>query len=176
MDSILEGFKQERKDLDFICPRVIRDRIADEIVDEWYLIGHVLSVSDKRLKSIHSDITLTSPKDKAVAVLDAWGEEHGGAATCLKFAEALHRRNKIGSLKILCDEVKQLTEHDRTTRAAQLREELMKEEAEATATDGESGSHGYSWSACFTSLVPSLPDLFNAREKRGGAWDPKSRA
>ena len=25
------------------------------------------------------------------------------------------------------------------------------------------------------SLVPSLPDLFNARKKRGGAWDPKSR-
>ena len=25
------------------------------------------------------------------------------------------------------------------------------------------------------SLVPSLPDLFNAREKRGGAWYLKSR-
>ena len=27
-----------------------------------------------------------------------------------------------------------------------------------------------------TSLVPGLPDLFNARKKIGGAWDLMSRA
>ena len=26
------------------------------------------------------------------------------------------------------------------------------------------------------SLIPRLPDLFNARERRGGAWDLMSRA
>ena len=142
MDSILEGFDLESKDLDFKCPRQIRDRIACEIIDDWYLIGRVLDVSDKRLKSIHYDITLTSPEEKAVALLDTWAEERGRAATCLKLAEALYNRRKMRIVEILCVEVMQQVKHDKTTRAAQLREELKKE-AEATATDGESSSHGY---------------------------------
>ena len=144
MDSILKAFDLGSKDLDFKCPRKIRDRIASEIIDEWYLIGRELDVSHKKLKSIRSDITLTLPDLKAIAVLDAWGEEHGGAATCLKLAEALHNRRMMHVLEILCEEVKRLTEHDKTTPSAQLREEVKKEKAEATATDGESGSHEYS--------------------------------
>ena len=150
MDSILKAFDLERKDLDFKTPRKIRDRIAGEIIGDWYLIGRVLNVSQRKLDSIRvNNIFLPSPEDKAVAVLDAWDEEHGLAATCLKLAEALYNRRMMRIVEILCEEVKRLMKHDKTRPAAQLREMLKKEEAEATATNGESSSLGYSWSICF---------------------------
>ena len=107
MDGVLPK-TLERKDLDIICPRKIRNRIADKIIDEWDLVGRELDVSDKKLKSIRDDRALTLPEKKAVAVLDAWAEEHGRGATCLKLAEALYRRIKTGVIEILCDEVTQM--------------------------------------------------------------------
>ena len=98
----------ERKDLDIKCPRKIRDRIADNIIDEWYLVGRELDVSDQKLKLIHRDSSLTLPEEKAVAVLDAWAEEHGSRATCLRLAEALYGRQKTRVIEILCDEVTQM--------------------------------------------------------------------
>ena len=71
-------------------------------------VGRELDVSDKKLKSIRDDCALTLPEKKAAAVLDAWAEEHGSGATCLKLAEALYRRKKIRVREILCDEVTQM--------------------------------------------------------------------
>ena len=107
MDGVLPR-NLERKDLDIICPRKIRNRIADEIIEEWDLVGRELDVSDKKLMSIRDDCALTLPEKKAVAVLDAWAEEHGSRATCLKLAEALYRRKKMRVIEILCDEVTQM--------------------------------------------------------------------
>ena len=105
MDSVLEHFNLESKDLDFRCPRKIRDRIAGELVGDWYLVGRTLDVSDKGLKSVHDNHTLPKPEAKAVAALDAWDEEKGREATCLKLAEALHDHKKTATLEILCQEV-----------------------------------------------------------------------
>ena len=115
MDNV-QLLNLERKDLDIKCPRKIRVRIADEIIDEWYLVGRELDVSDKKLMSIRSDNSLTL-EEKAVAVLDAWAEEHGSRATCLRLAEALHRRIKTGVIEILCGEVTQI-KRDATTLGA----------------------------------------------------------
>ena len=101
----------ERKYLDIKCPRKIRVRIADEIIDEWYLVGRELDVSNKKLKSIRRDNS--TPEEKAVDVLDAWADEHGCRATCLKLAGALHRRKKMRVIEILCDEVTQM-KHETT--------------------------------------------------------------
>ena len=90
------------------CPRKIRDKIVATVIDECYLLGRELDVSDQKLTSIRRDSSLTLPEEKAVAVLDAWAEEHGNKATCLKLAEALHRRKKTRVIEILCDEVTQM--------------------------------------------------------------------
>ena len=109
MDGVLPR-NLESKDniLDIICPRKIRNRIADEIIDEWDFVGCELDVSDKKLKSIREDSSLTLPEKKTAAVLDAWAEEHESGATCLKLVEALYRRKKIRVIEILCDEVTQV--------------------------------------------------------------------
>ena len=106
LDGVLNRFELKREDFDFECPRKIRDRIAEEIIEEWYLVGRALDVSHKKLKSIRCDSSLTLPEEKAVTVLDAWAEEHGSEATCLKLAEALYGRKKTSVLEILCREVK----------------------------------------------------------------------
>ena len=118
MDSILKAFDLGRKNLDFKCPRKIRDRIAGEIIGEWYLIGRVLGLSHIRLNSIlrQDHTVLPKPEDKAVAALDAWDEEYGRAATCLKLAEALYEHKKFSTLEILCGEVKQYDNYTKSAR------------------------------------------------------------
>ena len=84
MDSVLKQFNLERKKLDFRCPRNVRDRIAGELVGDWYLVVRALNVSDSKLNTIRVDnVTLPKPEDKAVAALDAWDAELGSGATCL---------------------------------------------------------------------------------------------
>ena len=106
MDGVLnKHFDLESKDLDFRCPLNVRDRIVGELVGDWYVVGRTLNVSVSKLNSIRDNHTLPKPEDKAVAALDAWDEEKGSEATCLKLAEALHYHKKISTLEILCKEV-----------------------------------------------------------------------
>ena len=119
MDSVLNEYSLEREDLDFKCTHKIIIRIAGQIIDEWYFIGRDLDVTEGRLASIRHDNTRL-PEDKAVAVLDAWAEEYGEGATCLKLAEALWRRNRIRVIEILCEEVAQMSRD--TTTCMALRE------------------------------------------------------
>ena len=105
-DGVLKNIDLERKDLNLKCQRNIRDRIADEIIGDWYRVGRTLDVSDAKMNCIlHDNVSLTSPADKAVAVLDAWAVEKGSGATCLKLAEALFSHNKVRTIEILCEEV-----------------------------------------------------------------------
>ena len=119
-DGVLKNSGLKRKDLNLKCQRNIRDRIADEIIGDWYRVGRTLGVSDVQLNCIlHDNVSLTSPADKAVAVLDAWAVEKGSGATCLKLAEALFSRNKVRTIEILCEEVKRdATTSEPSTSAA----------------------------------------------------------
>ena len=92
-------------DLNFECPREIRDRIAGEIIDEWDLVGRALGVSDAKVKSISGNTNYLTLERKAVAVLDAWAEEHGSGATCLKLEEALKLRKNKRVREILYKEI-----------------------------------------------------------------------
>ena len=109
MNSVLKQFDLEREDLNFHCPRNIKDKVAGELISDsdWYFVGRTLKVSDKALNSIRDDhVNQSSPELKAVGALDAWDEEHGEkGATCLKLAEALHYHEKISVLETLCKEV-----------------------------------------------------------------------
>ena len=107
MDSVLKQFHLDREDLDFHCPRNIRDSVARELISDWYLVGRTLEVSNKALDSIRDDdVKRSSPELKAVSALDAWDVKHGEkGATCLKLAEALHYHEKTSVLETLCKEV-----------------------------------------------------------------------
>ena len=106
MDDVLRSRGVQREDLDFPCPRKIRDKIAGKIIDEWYMVGRELDVSKEKLTSIRTDnITLARPEEKAVATLDAWEEQRASKATCLELAKALFTRKKTNVLEFLCDEV-----------------------------------------------------------------------
>ena len=50
-------------------------------------------------------------------MLDAWADEYGKRATCLKLSEALWRRKKTRVIEILCEEVAQMS-RDTTTSGA----------------------------------------------------------
>ena len=115
LDGVLNRFELKRDDFDFECPRKTRDRIAEEIIEEWYLVGRALDVSDKKLKSIRCDSSLTLPEEKAVALLEAWAEEHGSKATCLRLAEALYGRKKTSVVEILCRKVKLMIKNESTS-------------------------------------------------------------
>ena len=111
MDDVLKAFDLESQYLKFECPSEIRYSIAGELIknSEWYSLGRELDVSDKRLDTIHEDLTLlTSPERKAVAALDAWAKEKGSEATCLKLAEALYARERRSTLESLCKKVKEM--------------------------------------------------------------------
>ena len=116
MDRVLNECSLERKDLDFKCTRKIILRIAGKIISEWYLVGRELDVAEEKLTSIRNDGS-HSPEEKAVAMLDAWADEYGKGATCLKLATALYQRNKRSVIEILCEEVAQMSS-DTTTSGA----------------------------------------------------------
>ena len=106
-DVLIFGLNEE--DLDIKCPREIINKIAGEILGDWNAVGNELDVSKRRLNVIRCDHTLSGPEQKAFALLDAWTEEKGRAgATCLKLAEALHRRTMTSTIEILCEMVHQL--------------------------------------------------------------------
>ena len=116
-ERVLNSFDLKRKDLDFKCQRSIIDSISGEIIDESYLFGRAVGVSEKRLTSIRGDGNL-SPEEKAVAVLDAWVEEYGCRATCLRLAESLYDRKKNNTLEILCEKVKRDAAAVKTSESA----------------------------------------------------------
>ena len=92
--------------------------VAEEIVDEWYLTGRALNVSESKLKAIKSDSRLSGPEEKAVATMDTWADENGKQATILKLVEALYRRKKRSIIDSICREV----QRDRPTSAASARD------------------------------------------------------
>ena len=120
--KVMNKFGLERDDLKFRCPSRVLHSIAGEMIDDWPMIGQSLDVSTEELKSISQDPSHSSPKQKAVAMLDAWAKEKGREATCLKLAEALHKCKKISTLEKFCKDVKPEVEkrRDITTLPAQL--------------------------------------------------------
>ena len=114
--SVLNDLGLERKDLDFLCTPAIINRIAGEVLDDYFMIGRELEVSNKTLTSIDLDDTKsTKPELKAVAVLDSWMQERGRRATCINLAEVLYRRNKRRAVEILCEEVTRMKRDDTIT-------------------------------------------------------------
>ena len=130
MDGILESYGLKRYNLEYKCPGRILNGIAGEIVGDWNMIGRELDVSKKALTICGS---LGSPEEKAIAMFDAWGEEKGRGATCLKLADVLYERKKIDTLEKLCKKVKREVDEGRAPTAQE------EQKSGPTATDGEFG-------------------------------------
>ena len=105
LGDVLRIYDLKEDDLNFKCPRKILNKLAGEIIVGWYMVGRELGVSKKGLNAIRYDHTLSGPEEKAVGLLDAWTAEKGREATCLKLAEALHRRKMTSTIEILCEMV-----------------------------------------------------------------------
>ena len=115
LNDVLARSDLERKDLLFLCPRKIKDLVADAIADKWNRLGRTLNVPEEKLKAIQSDIGISGPEDKASATMDAWTEEYGEHATCLKLVEALYRRSKLSIIYSVCEEVQRIKDSPTTT-------------------------------------------------------------
>ena len=120
--KVMNKFGLERDDLKFRCPSRVLNSIAGEIIDDWPMVGQALDVSTEELKSIPHSHSHASPKQKAVAMLDAWAKGKGREATCLKLSEALYKCKKISTLEKFCEDVKPEVDkrRDMTTLPAQL--------------------------------------------------------
>ena len=118
VDSVLNGLGLERKDLEFPCTPAIINRIAGEVLDDYYMTGREL-VSNLKVKVIQYDDKIPTSELKAVAVFDAWMQERGRTATCIKLAEVLYRRNNVRAVEILCEEVTRMKRDD-TIKAGSL--------------------------------------------------------
>ena len=105
LDDVLNGYPLEKKDLDCQCSKVIILRVANKLVDDWYMTGRALYVDVKKLDSINVDLNLTKPEERSIAMLDVWVEQYGTGATCLKLIDGLLERKKRKLVEIVCKEV-----------------------------------------------------------------------
>ena len=106
MDDKLKSLGLEKEDLNFKCPRDVLTSIAGEFIGQWNLVGRALGVSDPALRSIPLNCTITSPEEEVTAMFDAWDQQKGREATCLKLAEVLYGRTMTATLELFCEKVK----------------------------------------------------------------------
>ena len=118
LDAILNDYDIVREDLNCKCKQSLLDRMAKEIVGEWYLLGRALSVELKKLKAIKKDnVNSSEPEEKSIAMLDEWADQCDEKATCLKLVEGLLSRNKRSWVEIVCEEVAREKSHQKTKSA-----------------------------------------------------------
>ena len=103
LEEVLSQHGLNRKDLELVCPRDVRNKVAVELVD-WKMVGHCLNFSRAKLEAI--DRENQTEDQRKVALLDAWGEREGKQSSYFKLAEALHQRGRSDLVQILCDELK----------------------------------------------------------------------
>ena len=107
LEEILSQYGLKRKDLEVVCPRDVRNKVAVELVD-WKMVGHFFDFSRAKLEAINRENQ--TEDQRKVALLDAWGERDGREATYFKLAEVLHRRERGDLVQTLCDELRSIGE------------------------------------------------------------------
>ena len=105
LEDLLSHYGLQRKDLDLICAREVRDGIALKLQD-WKMVGRCLKFPPEKLTAIEVDNK--TEEQRRVALLDDWGKREGKRATYLKLAEVLHQRRRSDLVEMLCDELKKL--------------------------------------------------------------------
>ena len=135
LSDILAQCDLERKDLLFKCPRKIKYLVAEAIEDKWKRLGCALNVPEEKLKAIHYDIGLSGAEDKANATMDAWTDEYGEYATCLKLVEVLYRRNKLSMIHSICHEAQRIK--DSLTQTSSHQPSLQQQQLQVVAKQGK---------------------------------------
>lgn len=103
LEDLLSHYGLQRKALESMCPRDVRDRIALKLED-WKMVGRCLKFPPEKLAAI--DRENETENQRRVALLDDWGKREGKGATYLKFAEVLHQRGRSDLVEMLCDELR----------------------------------------------------------------------
>ena len=106
LEDLISHYGLKKKDLRFVCPRRVRDRIATKLID-WKIAGRFFDFPREKLAAIERDND--TEEQRRIALLDAWGEREGKGATCFKLAEVLHQRERGDLVGLLCDAIKTLT-------------------------------------------------------------------
>lgn len=106
LEEVLSRYGFQKKDLDPMCPREVRDKIALKLED-WKMAGRCLKFGSEKLTAI--DRENGTEDQRRVALLDDWAKREGKEATYLKLAEVLHQRERSDLIEMLCSELKKLT-------------------------------------------------------------------
>ena len=127
LEEVLSQYGLKRKDLEAVCPRDVRNKVAVELID-WKMVGHCFDFSRAKLEAI--DRENQTEDQRKVALLDAWGESEGKGATYFKLAEILHRRGRRDLVQMLCDELQFIA-----LKSKELSKDIGKSLAEAQVID-----------------------------------------
>jgi hypothetical protein len=99
LNDILSQYALNETDLKMKCPQDVRNEIAIKLID-WKMIGYFLGFPAEKLTSIGRE---NETEDLCkVALLDSWSKREGEGASCLKLADALHRRQRRDLVEFLC--------------------------------------------------------------------------
>ena len=113
LDDVLSYGGVERKDLQCVCLREVRIRLAVKLAD-WKVFGTFLGFPSERLAAIEAENR--TEDQRKIALLDAWGENDDDKATYFKLIEVLYELNRRDLVRMLCDLLKKecmrRTEHD----------------------------------------------------------------
>ena len=103
--ELLGRYDLRTTDLEWECPREIRNKIAVKLID-WKVFGAFLGFPPEKVASIDADHR--TEDQRKIALLDSWHEREGEYATCLKLAKVLHDRNRRDLICQLCQLTKAL--------------------------------------------------------------------
>lgn len=106
LEELLFHHGLKDKELQLVCPRHVRDKIALKLAD-WKITGRFFGLPREKLTAIEHDND--TEEQRRVALLDVWGEREGKRATCFKLAEVLHQGERSDLVEVLCDAIKTLT-------------------------------------------------------------------
>ena len=99
LEEVLSKYDLKRKDLEAVCPRDVRNKVAVELID-WKMIGYCFDFSRAKLEAI--DRENQTEDQRKVALLDSWGERDGREATYFRLAEVLRERGRGDLIELLC--------------------------------------------------------------------------
>ena len=103
LDSILSGCNLARKDLEVVCTKSCRNKIALKIGD-WKSVASLLDFCRDEIDTI--DGANLTQEQKKLALFDRWGEKYGKQATFIKLAEVFHDLGRRDFIEKLCELIK----------------------------------------------------------------------
>ena len=103
LDDILSRCGLEKKDLEQKCSNDVILEISESLGEDWELTGRYLGFTRSQIKDIKAENNTGALR--RLTMLEDWEERDGEGATCLKLAEALHRRKRTDLVESVCQSI-----------------------------------------------------------------------